>query len=77
MGRSGQRSQFRVFAFHFPPDISHETLSDWGFGMAGDALGSPPRMRAQPVSRAVNSRAHAMAFISRRPPRRLELSHVE
>jgi hypothetical protein len=53
-----------VYWFHFPPDIWQETLSLSGLGVAGDALGSEPRMRAQPVSKAVNSSAQAIAFIA-------------
>jgi hypothetical protein len=53
-----------VYWFHFPPDILQETSSLCGFGVAGDALGSAPLIRAQPVNRAVNSSAQAIAFIT-------------
>ena len=57
-----QRSQFRVAAFHFPPDCWQETwLADGS--VLGEALGSLALIRAQPVSNAVSINAHATAFI--------------
>jgi len=52
-----------VTAFHLPPDASQATLSSVPGVVAGDALGSLARIRAHPVSNAVNIRAHAIAFI--------------
>jgi hypothetical protein len=59
-----QRSQFRVTAFHLPPDASHATLSLAGSIEGGEALGLLSRIRAQPVvTTAANSRAYAKAFM--------------